>query len=100
MIIKLNINLSKLDKTAFHKGKNGTYCDLAVFVNDDGQQDQYGNDASVKQDLGKDRRDEKLYVGNGKIVSGGPLKRQEPQRRQSTPGKVTPDDGGNDPCPF
>lgn len=99
MIIKLKVDVTKLDKTAFFKGTKGTYVDLAVFVNDDGP-DQYGNDASVKQDLGKDRRDEKLYVGNGKIVSGGPPKRQEPQRRQSTPGRQSEPDGDEDSIPF
>lgn len=102
MIIKLKVDVTKLDKTAFFKGTKGTYVDLAVFVNDDGP-DQYGNDASVKQDLGKDRRDEKLYVGNGKIVSGGQPKQQaDPPRRQSTPGRgPDPDDAdGMDSIPF
>jgi hypothetical protein len=58
-ILKLKLDVTKLDKSAFFKGEKGTYCDLAVFIND--EPDQYGNDASVKQDLGKDRRDEKLY---------------------------------------
>jgi hypothetical protein len=84
MILRLKIDVTKLDKTAFFKGEKGTYCDLTVFVGD--EPDRFGNEASVKQDLGKDRRDEKLYVGNGKIVSQGPSS-PPPQRRQSTPGK-------------
>lgn len=93
-ILKLKIDVTKLDKSAFFKGEKGTYVDLAVFINDD--PDQYGNDASVKQDLGKDRRDEKLYVGNGKWVGERPnlggKQSPAPARRQSTPGKPPSDD--------
>ena len=64
--IKINIDVTKLDKTAFFKGKNGTYCALIIWPNRDGE-DQYGNTSTVKQDLGKDRRDEKTQIiGNGK----------------------------------
>lgn len=79
MIIALKVDVTKLDKTAFFKGQKGTYADLTIFIND--EPDQYGNDCSVKQDLGKERREEKLYVGNGKIVSGG--KQSAPPPRQA-----------------
>lgn len=95
MIISLKLDVTKLDKSAFFKGTKGTYCDLTIFIND--EPDQFGNNCSAKQDLGKERREEKLYVGNGKIVSGGnpsppPARKQaQPPRRQSTPGHVPPD---------
>lgn len=92
MILRLKLDVSKLDKTAFFHGTKGVYCDLTLFLND--QPDQFGNDASLKQDLGKDRREEKPpYCGSGKIVSGGQPKQQAaPSRRQSTPGKANHDD--------
>jgi hypothetical protein len=97
-ILKLKLDVTKLDKSAFFKGEKGTYCDLAVFIND--EPDQYGNDASVKQDLGKDRRDEKLYVGNGKWVGDRPNMGGKQQaataRRQSTPGQKPADDFDDD----
>jgi hypothetical protein len=67
--LKITIKVNKLDKTAFFKGKNGdVYCSLTVWPNKDGE-DQYGNHASVKQDLGKDRRDEKApFIGNARII--------------------------------
>lgn len=72
--IKINIDVTKLDKTAFFKGKNGTYCSLIIWPNRDGE-DQYGNTSTVKQDLGKDRREEKTQIiGNGK-----PLRKRSAQ---------------------
>lgn len=61
--IRVKIDVTKLDKSAFFKGAKGTYCDLILWEND--EPDQYGNTHSVKQDMGKDRRGEKTpYVGN------------------------------------
>ncbi len=67
--LKITFKVNKIDKTAFFKGKNGdTYCSLTVWPNKDGE-DQYGNHASVKQDLGKERRDEQApFIGNAKII--------------------------------
>lgn len=67
MNLKLKIDVTKLDKTAFFHGKNGAiYCDIILWENRDGE-DQYGNTYAAKQDLGKDRRDEKAaYIGNAK----------------------------------
>jgi hypothetical protein len=66
--ISIKIDVTKLDKTAFYKGQKGTYCTLVVWPNKDGE-DQYGNHASVKQDLGKDRRDEQApFIGNARII--------------------------------
>ena len=67
--ISLTIDVTKLKKDAFYKGAKGTYVTLTVWPTKDGMPDQYGNDASVKQDLGKDRRDEpSVFVGNAKII--------------------------------
>lgn len=100
-ILRLKINLSKLDKTAFFEGKTGKMCDLTVFVND--EPDQYGNDASVKQDLGKDRRSESQYVGNGKWAGERPnlggKQQAAPARRQST-SRPIPEGPDMDPIPF
>jgi len=86
--LKITIKVNKLDKTAFFKGKNGdVYCSLTVWPNKDGE-NQYGNHASVKQDLGKDRRDEKApFIGNAKIIqrrNAPQSKPQEPPARAKT----------------
>jgi hypothetical protein len=66
--ISIKIDVTKIDKAALYKGEKGTYLTLVVWPNRDGD-DDYGNYASVKQDLGKDRRDEKApYIGNAKII--------------------------------
>jgi hypothetical protein len=80
-ILKLRIDVTKLDKTVFYTGQKGTYCDLDVFVND--EPDQYGNIASAKQDLGKERRqagEKPPYCGNGKWL----------EMRQAPAAKPTP----------
>ena len=67
--ISIKIDVTKINKDALYKGEKGTYLTLTVWPTKDGMPDQYGNDASVKQDLGKDRRDEKApYIGNAKII--------------------------------
>ena len=66
--ISIKIDVTKLDKTAFYKGEKGTYCTLVVWPNKNGE-DQYGNYAGVKQDKGKDRRDEpSVFVGDARII--------------------------------
>jgi hypothetical protein len=66
--ISIKIDVTKLDKTAFYKGEKGTYCTLVVWPNKNGE-DKFGNYAGVKQDKGKDRRDEpSVFVGDARII--------------------------------
>jgi hypothetical protein len=51
----VNINCSRIDKSALYEGKNGKYLSLVLFDNRDGV-DQYGNAGFVTQDIGKERR--------------------------------------------
>ena len=77
--LKLKLDVSKLDKSAFFKGTKGTYCDLVLWEND--EPDQYGNTHSVKQYMGKDRRGEKTpYVGNAQ-----PLGQRSPNQNNAAP---------------
>ena len=67
-MIKVKIDVTKLDKTAFFKGQKGTYVDLVLWECKGGR-DQYGNDFSVKQDMGKDRKGEKTpFIGSAKYA--------------------------------
>jgi hypothetical protein len=71
---ELNIDVTKLDKTAFYKGAKGTYAKMVLFD----RPDQYGNDGFVKQDIGKERRqagENGPIVGNWKDTE----KREAPQ---------------------
>ena len=91
MNLRVKIDVSKLDKTAFFKGAKGTFCDLVLWEND--QPDEYGNTHSVKQDMGKERRGEKTpYVGNAKPfgdAKAAPASRP-PQGRQTSQGGASP----------
>jgi hypothetical protein len=66
--ISIKIDVTKIDKAALFKGQKGTYLTLTVWPNKEGR-NQYGDDAIVKQDLGKDRRDEQPeIIGNARII--------------------------------
>lgn len=82
----LNINVTKIDKSAIYEGKVGKYINLTLMDNRDGP-DQWGNDGFIVQDIGKQRRDagEKgPIVGNWRhIGQAKPAQRQAPQQADS-----------------
>ena len=72
-MIRIKIDVSKLDKTAFFKGAKGTYADITLLENKGGP-DKFGNDYMVVQDLGKERRlngERGPILGNGKAYVHG-----------------------------
>jgi len=99
--ISLTIDVTKLKKDAFYRGAKGTYVTLTVWPTKDGMPDQYGNDASVKQDLGKDRRDEpSVFVGSAKIIrrKSAPQSSPPPKNYEKLPTKQ--EAGDEDFIPF
>lgn len=85
-MIKLKIDVTKIDKSRLFVGAKGTYLDLVVYEND--RPDEYGNDFSVKQDCTKEDRDAGVkmpYIGNGKNIG---QKRQQSQA-QAQPARTT-----------
>ena len=79
-MIKLNLNVEKIDKSALFKGTKGTYLDLTMFENRDGT-DQYGNDGFVVQDIGKERRlagEKGPILGNFKNMDQAPAPQSDP----------------------
>ena len=68
--INLNIDLTKLDKSRFVKGKNGAiYCDLTMFLKPD-EPGQFGHHGGIqiKQNEAESAERAKMpYVGNGKV---------------------------------
>ena len=95
----IKIDVTKIDKEALYKGAKGTYLTLTVWPNKDGE-DQYGNHASVKQDLGKERRDEKApFIGNARIIQ----RRNAPQSKPPANYEKLPtrkEMGDEDEIPF
>jgi hypothetical protein len=72
-MIRVKIDVTKIDKTAIHDGKKGKYIDLTLMENRDGR-DDYGNDGFVIHDLGKERRlagEKGPILGNWKDLDGG-----------------------------
>jgi hypothetical protein len=72
-MIRVKLDVTKIDKSALHKGAKGTYCDITLMDNRDGR-DKFDNDGFVVQDLGKDRRlagERGPILGNWKDLDGG-----------------------------
>ena len=98
----INIDVTKLDKSAFYQGQKGTYASLTIHIHDDGP-DQYGNESMVTQDLGKERRlagEKGPILGNGKWLAKGNGGKSQPAPAKTTesPTSQTEDDG--DSIPF
>ena len=73
MIIKLNIDLTKIDKSKIKEftrkdGSKGKSLDLVVFLKDEA--DQYGNNGFVSESVPKDSKG--TILGNAKIAGQKP----------------------------
>jgi len=67
-IINIKVDVTKLDKSKFYKGEKGTYANLTVAENMDGES-QYGDTHYVFESQSKEEREAKTpknFVGNGK----------------------------------
>lgn len=100
MIIRLKIDVTKIDKSAMFKGAKGTYMDVTLLENE--EPDQYGNDFMAVQDIGKERREageRGPILGNAKFVIRNVPSRpnQAPQPTPAPAGAVEDED---DDIPF
>ena len=101
-ILRLNLDVMKIDKSALYKGQKGTYLEVAVLMKD-GPND-YGDHGMAIQGLGKERREageDGPILGNAKWVVE-PSRMSAPgvtsnKRPDTTPAKVDDDD---DDFPF
>ena len=67
--LKISIDVTKIDKSAIYEGKKGKYLSLVVWPNRNGEPDEYGNVATVKQDMGAERKGEQTpIIGNAKLL--------------------------------
>jgi hypothetical protein len=83
MIIKLNIDVTKINKQRLHKGAKGIYANLTVLLRD--EPDQYGNDGMIVEDVTKEERESGMkgtILGNAKIVGN-----RQAQAKQSPAAK-------------
>ncbi len=64
-VLRLKIDVTKIDKSKLFKGKKGTYLDMVAFTND--ELDEYGNNISIQQSQTKEEIEAngRLYIGSG-----------------------------------
>ena len=101
-IIRVKIDVSKVDKTRLFKGTKGTYLDVTLLPNREGA-DQYGNNYMVIQDVSKEERQAGTkgpILGNAKIVEfkGQGAAPQRPRPAAPPPAAKTEEDP--DSIPF
>jgi len=76
-ILRLSLDVSKIDKSKLYKGKKGVYLNAAVLLKD--EPDQYGNDGMIVQDVSKEEREQGIkgaILGNGKWAGQRPTGEQ------------------------
>ena len=84
----IKIDVTKLDKARFFKGKKGTYADLTCFIDTD-TVSEYGDNGTVSQAITSEERNNGLklpILGNAKVFytdSGN--KQQQPSRTKEPP---------------
>lgn len=67
--VSLKIDVTKLDKARFFKGKKGTYADLTVFV-DTENTSEYGDNGTISQSTSQEERQagtKMPIIGNARI---------------------------------
>ena len=81
-IINLKIDVTKLTKDKLFKGQKGTYANITVAANMDGES-EYGDTHYVFESQSKEEREAKtpkVYLGNGKeFVFGGNGSTNDPE---------------------
>jgi len=68
--LNFSIDVTKLDKERFVKGKKGTYANLTTFVDIDNK-DQYDNNGFISQSISKEERTSGVQLpilGNVRVV--------------------------------
>ena len=98
--VSFKIDVTKIDKKRLFKGKKGTYLDATIFI-DTNQQDQYGHNGFLSQDVSKEEKESGVkgnILGNAKVFwsDSGTSNGQSAQSSQPAPAS-----GGNfDDIPF
>ena len=89
-MIRIKLDVKKIDKSFLFTGAKGIYCDLTLLENKEGK-DQWDNDGFIVQDVGKENREKGIkgpIIGNWKHVGdrqGGGQQRQAPPQAQPRP---------------
>ena len=99
--ITVKVNLDLVLKEHLYKGKKGTYLDLVLWNTPDSA---FGHDFSVKQDLGKEAREQGIqteFLGNARAFNIGQGKpaQKEGQAAPTQPAQAAPTNPADD-LPF
>ena len=91
--INLKIDVTKLDKARFFKGKKGTYADLTCFI-DTENTSEYGDNGTVSQAISSEERSSGIklpILGNAKVfyTDSGNQQQSQPKPNYQPP---PPDD--------
>ena len=100
-IIKLKIDVTKIDKARLFTGKKGIYLSLVMFP---AQNSSYGDDYCIKQDCTPEEGKAGLklpIIGNGKIIATAARQKQALQdaKAAAKPAEKS-EQGGEDDIPF
>ena len=82
-IIRLKIDVTKIDKSRLFQGKKGTYLDATLFLSD--EPGQFGDNGMITQDVSKEEREAGTrgeILGNATIMT--PRGSARPQSRPAT----------------
>jgi len=64
--IKINVDVTKIDKMRLHKGEKGIYLDMVTFIDLDNQ-NKFGANGFITQEAGKNSKEQMPILGNCKI---------------------------------
>jgi hypothetical protein len=98
----MTIDVTKLEKSRFFKGKKGTYAKLTCFI-DTEETSQYGDHGTITQELSKEDRDNGIklpILGNAKIFWKDGQSGQQSKGRQQQKNQNNGYDAENGPIPF
>jgi len=98
--LTVKVNLDNINRDRLYKGKKGTYLDLVLFNT---PESEYGEDFVVRQDLGKEAREQgeqQPILGNAKawaLGEGEPAKKEGGGGQNLAPSKPA---RSSDDLPF
>lgn len=100
----ISINVSKLDKSRFYKGKKGTYAKLTGFI-DTEETSQFGDNGPITQEVSKEDRDNGVklpILGNAKVFwkDGQSVQQSQGRPQQQNNYNNGYDDGSDEKIPF
>ena len=99
--LNLSIDVTKLEKSRFYKGKKGTYAKLTCFV-DTEETSQYGDNGTITQELSKEDRDNGIklpILGNAKVFWQDGQSKSTNKQQARKPSPQNNQDNGHDDWP-